>query len=29
LQESYDTEETAKELSGVLAQVYRFEPMTV
>ena len=29
LQADYDTEEAAKELSGVLAQIYRFEPMAV
>lgn len=27
LQAGYDTEEAAKELSGVLAQIHRFEPM--
>jgi len=27
LQADYDTEEVAKELSGVLAQIHRFEPM--
>ncbi len=27
LQADYDTEEAAKELSGVLAQIHRFEPM--
>ena len=26
LQADYDTEEAAKELSGVLAQIHRFEP---
>jgi addiction module HigA family antidote len=29
LQADYDTEEAAKELSGVLAQIHRFEPMAV
>ncbi|MEO7781148.1 MAG: HigA family addiction module antitoxin [Candidatus Nitrotoga sp.] len=28
LQADYDTEEAAKELSGVLAKIHRFEPMT-
>ncbi len=28
LQADYDTEEAAKELSSVLAQIHRFEPMT-
>ena len=27
LQADYDTEEAAKELSGVLAQIHRFEPL--
>jgi len=27
LQSDYDTEEAAKELSGVLAQIHRFEPL--
>jgi addiction module HigA family antidote len=27
LQADYDTEEAAKELSGTLAQIHRFEPM--
>ncbi len=27
LQADYDTEEAAKELSGVLAQIHRFEPV--
>ena len=29
LQADYDTEEAAKELSGALAQIHRFEPATV
>ena len=29
LQADYDTEEAAKELSDVLAQIHRFEPMAV
>ena len=28
LQADYDTEEAAKELAGVLAQIHRFEPVT-
>jgi addiction module HigA family antidote len=28
LQADYDTEEAAQELSAVLAQIHRFEPMT-
>jgi hypothetical protein len=27
LQADYDTEEAAKELSGVLSQIHRFEPL--
>ena len=27
LQADYDTEEAAKELSGELAQIHRFEPL--
>ena len=27
LQADYDTEEAAQELSGVLAQIHRFEPL--
>ncbi len=29
LQSDYDTEEAVKELSGVLAQIHRFEPLAV